>query len=147
MKRYVQQIRGKYQIYIPDKEDPIDTQLAEYINNYPERSKLRIMFMKESEGIYQFGSKRVYVRVERDRITVRVGGGYLSIDEFLDIYTPQEMDRVDRNDPMKKFSEKIAVSKTLQFQSPPRSNTKAHETIDSGDKKKRTFSPKVIRAN
>ena len=62
-------MRAKYQIYIPDNADPIDNQLAEYINNYPERSKLRIMFLKESEGIYHFGSKRVYVRVERDRIT------------------------------------------------------------------------------
>jgi hypothetical protein len=69
--------------------------------------------MKESEGVYHFGSKRVYVRVERDHITVRVGGGYLSIDEFLDIYTPMELEKVERNDPIKKFSEKVAVNKTL----------------------------------
>jgi hypothetical protein len=42
------------------------------------------MFMRESEGIYKFGNKRVYVRVEKDKINIRVGGGYLSIDEFLD---------------------------------------------------------------
>lgn len=69
MKLYVQQMRSRFQIYVPDKEDPLDTQLAEYINNYPERSKLRIMFMKEGDGVYQFGSRKVYVRVERDRIT------------------------------------------------------------------------------
>jgi hypothetical protein len=121
MKLYVSSMRAKFSIYIPDKEDPIDNQLAEYINNYPERSKLRIMFLKENEGIYHFGSRRVYVRVERDKITgmnflinlltfiVRVGGGYLSIDEFLDIYTPMELERVERNDPIKKFSEKVAV--------------------------------------
>jgi hypothetical protein len=45
-------MRAKYQVYVPDKEDPLDNLLAEYINNYPERSKLRIMFMKESEGVY-----------------------------------------------------------------------------------------------
>ncbi len=113
MKLYVQSMRAKYQVYIPDREDPIDNQLAEYINNYPEMSKMRIMFLRESSGIYHFGSRRVYVRVERDKITVRVGGGYLSIDEFLDIYTPMELERVERNDPIKKFSEKVAVSKTL----------------------------------
>ena len=26
------------------------------------------MFMRESEGIYQFGTKRVYVRVDKDKI-------------------------------------------------------------------------------
>ena len=113
MKLYVQSMRDKYQVYIPDREDPIDNQLAEYINNYPEMSKMRIMFLRESSGIYHFGSRRVYVRVERDKITVRVGGGYLSIDEFLDIYTPMELERVERNDPIKKFSEKVAVQKTL----------------------------------
>lgn len=69
MKRYVQQMRARYQIYIPDNKDPVDTQLAEYINNYPERSKLRIMFMKESEGVYHFGSRRVYVKSDKDKIT------------------------------------------------------------------------------
>ena len=69
MKLYVQQMRAKYQIYIPDRDDPIDSYLAEYINNYPERSKLRIMFFKECEGVYHFGSRRVYVRVERDKIS------------------------------------------------------------------------------
>lgn len=52
---------------------------------------------------------------------VRVGGGYLSIDEFLDIYTPMELERLDRNDPIKKFSEKVAVQKTLEFNSAERS--------------------------
>lgn len=40
---------------------------------------------------------------------VRVGGGYLSIDEFIDIYTPMELEKLDRNDPIKRFSEKVAV--------------------------------------
>jgi hypothetical protein len=71
-------------VYIPVKDDLTDKQLAEYINNYPERSKLKIMFSRESEGVYEFGTRRVYVRVDKDRINVRVGGGYLSIDEFID---------------------------------------------------------------
>ncbi len=71
-------------MYIPVKEDNIDRRLAEYINNYPDRQKLKIMFLRESEGVYEFGSRRIFVRVDQDRINIRVGGGYLSIDEFLD---------------------------------------------------------------
>ena len=67
------------------------------------------MFMRESEGIYQFGTKRVYVRVDHDRINIRVGGGFLSIDEFLDQYTPQELQRLERKDPLKRISERVAV--------------------------------------
>ena len=40
--------------------------------------------MRESEGVYKFGSKRVFVKVDRGTIQIRVGGGYLSIDEFID---------------------------------------------------------------
>ena len=69
--------------------------------------------MRESEGIYQFARKRVCVRVDKDNINIRVGGGYLSIDEFLDTYTPQELEKLERKDPLKKFSEKVAVQKTL----------------------------------
>ena len=52
MKLYVHQMRAKYQVYVPDREDPVDAMLSEYVNNFPERSKLRIMFMKESDGVY-----------------------------------------------------------------------------------------------
>ena len=94
------------------KEDFTDKKLAEFINNYPERSKLKIMFMRESEGVYQFGTKRVAVKVENHSIKIRVGGGYLSIDEFLDQYTAQEVEKLERiNSQMqvKRFSEKMAV--------------------------------------
>ena len=84
LKQYIIDLKARIAVYIPVRDDPIDRRLAEYINNYPDRQKLKIMFMRESEGVYEFGSKKVYVRVEKDKINVRVGGGYLSIDEFLD---------------------------------------------------------------
>jgi hypothetical protein len=113
LKQYVMDLKSRIAVYIPVRDDQIDRKLAEYINNYPDRQKLKIMFMRESEGVYEFGSKRVYVKVDKDRINVRVGGGYLSIDEFLDQYTPTELERLERKDPLKKFSEKIAVQKTI----------------------------------
>ena len=61
-------LKQRIAVYIPIKEDPVDKKLAEFINNYPERQKLKIMFMRESEGIYSFGSKKVYVRVDKDKI-------------------------------------------------------------------------------
>ena len=55
-------------VYIPFTDDEVDVKLAEFINNYPERSKLKIMFLRESQGVYQFGSRRIAVKVERDKI-------------------------------------------------------------------------------
>ncbi len=46
------------------------------------------MFLRESEGVYQFGQKKVFVKVEKgDRILIKVGGGFMLIDEFIDAYT------------------------------------------------------------
>ena len=114
LRNYIIDLKSRIAVYIPVKNDAVDKRIAEYINNYPDRQKLKIMFMRESEGVYQFGSKRVHVKVDKDKINIRVGGGYLSIDEFLDQYTPQELEKLERKDPMKRFAEKVAVSKTIQ---------------------------------
>lgn len=130
LKAYIIELKHRIAVYIPVEDDTVDTKLAEYINNYPERSRLRIMFMRESSGVYQFGTKRVYVKVEKDKIIIRVGGGFLTIDEFLDIYTPLEIEKLDRKSPLKKFSEKVAVQKTcvgreIREESPIRSPQRA----------------------
>jgi DNA repair exonuclease SbcCD ATPase subunit len=113
LKQYIIDLKQRIAVYIPVKEDSTDKKLAEFINNYPERSKLKIMFMRETEGVYQFGTKRVSVKVEKDNIKIRVGGGYLSIDEFLDQYTPVELEKLERKDPLRRFSEKVAIQKTI----------------------------------
>ena len=102
-------MKSRIAVYIPVKSDPVDSKLAEYINNYPDRKKLKIMFMRESQGVYEFGSRRVMVKVEKSKILIKVGGGFLSIDEFLDQYTPAELEKLDRVDPLKRFSEKVAI--------------------------------------
>ena len=84
LKSYIISLKAKVSIYLPVKADPIDVKIADYINNYPERSKLKIMFLRESSGVYTFGSKRINIKIESGKILIRVGGGYLSIDEFID---------------------------------------------------------------
>ena len=83
-------------VYTPLKGDVIDNKLAEYINDYPDRQKLKIMFIRESAGVYEFGSKRVMIKVERNKIQVKVGGGFIKIEEFLDTYTPSELEKLER---------------------------------------------------
>jgi hypothetical protein len=62
--------------------------LSKFINKYPERKNMNIMFLRESEGVYQFGQKRVYIKVEAgNKLLVRVGGGFIGIDEFIQGYT------------------------------------------------------------
>ena len=110
---YVSDLQNRVSVYIPVKNDLTDKAMGEYINNYPDRKKIKIMFMRESEGIYQFGSRKVAIRVDQDRITVRVGGGYISVEEFLEQYTPQELEKMERTNPVKRMTEKLQVQNRL----------------------------------
>ena len=69
------------------------------------------MFLRESEGVYQFGQKRVYIKIEKgDNILVRVGGGYMHIKEFMEKYTLSEVDKIERHgDVMGRFENKTYV--------------------------------------
>ena len=108
------ELRAKVAFYIPMKDDPVDQKLADFVNNYPDRNRLKIMFMRETEGVYEFGSKRLEIRLAQNKIMIRVGGGYIGIDEFLDQYTQVELEKQERRDPLKKFAEKIVIAKTVQ---------------------------------
>lgn len=69
-----------------------------------------IMFLRESEGVYQFGQRRVYIKVEKgDKILCRVGGGYISIDEFINQFMQEEKEKITRKDVTQKFRNKINV--------------------------------------
>ena len=114
LKNYIVDLKARVAVYVPMKDDPVDQKVAEYINNYPDRNKLKIMFMRDSAGVYTFGTKKVKVEVTLGKIQIRVGGGYLSIDEFLDQHTPTELEKIQRSDPLKKFSEKVALAKAVE---------------------------------
>lgn len=45
-------MQGSQVICIGHKVDKIDRHLANYINKYPERDRIKIMFLRESEGVY-----------------------------------------------------------------------------------------------
>lgn len=96
-------------VYIAHKNDSIDLHLGNWINRYPERKSMGIMFLRESEGVYRFGQKRVYLKIEKgNKIFVRVGGGFMGIEEFIQSYTPEETEKIiRRSDVLTKFTNKL----------------------------------------
>ena len=61
-------MREKTGAYIPMRDDSIDKKLADYINSLNDPSRIRVLFIRETNGVYQFGTKKVYVKVEQDKI-------------------------------------------------------------------------------
>ena len=38
-----------------------------------------------------FGSKRIQVKIVNEKLLIRVGGGYMSVDEFIEQYGKMEV--------------------------------------------------------
>ena len=102
----------KQPIYIGKSMDQIDLSLADFLNMYPEREDLKILFVRESEGVYKFGQKRVYVKIEKgNQIFVKVGGGFMNVKEFIDKYTPLEIEKIQRNSVSARYNKKLQIQK------------------------------------
>ena len=52
---------ARNQIYIGRKNDEIDQALSEYLTKC-DKDRLKIMFLRVSEGIYKFGSRRIFIK-------------------------------------------------------------------------------------
>ena len=100
--------------YIPRKNDKIDESLAEFVNHISKCEKseqMKIMFLRESEGVYKFGSKRVFIKVDKGNVQVRVGGGFMKLQDFLEEYSEGEVDKILRNDAFTRFQNQVEVHK------------------------------------
>lgn len=81
----IKRLEFEYGFYYPSvKNDSIDIELARFINSNPERPALKSLFVRVQEGVYNFGTKKCNIKIENGLLKVRVGGGYLSIEEFVD---------------------------------------------------------------
>ena len=62
----------------------------------PQHSNQKII--RIGEGTYTFGSKRIHVKVLNGKLVIRVGGGYMTIKEFLQLYTLKEIEKMRNGD-------------------------------------------------
>ena len=74
--------------YISKKTDKIDTALGKFINSQTDCDKLKILFLRISEGVYCFGKRTLNMKiVNENHILIRTGGGYIEIKEFMDKFS------------------------------------------------------------
>jgi hypothetical protein len=79
--------------------EQIDKLLTEYLaaNNHPNP------FVKMSDGAYSFGNKKVGVLVRNGSLIVRVGGGYMCIEEFIRMHVYNEINKSQEDSLDKSF--------------------------------------------
>jgi hypothetical protein len=86
-------------VYRPIASDAIDCMLADVINNTSKHnfekgttalSKAKMLFVREGEGIYTYCRKKVFMKSEGEprRLIIRVGGGFMSLEQFIEVHNP-----------------------------------------------------------
>ena len=78
--------------YRAAKGDEVDALLAQYINfaNCP------VPIKRLGNGFYLFGMKKIYAKILNGKLVIRVGGGYMIIEEFIQTYADQELHKLEK---------------------------------------------------
>ena len=62
--------------------------MADYLTNGS--YKIQIPLKRLAPGLYQFGTKKIITKVVNEKLMVRVGGGMMTIDEYIEVYGEKE---------------------------------------------------------
>ena len=77
--------------YKADLTDDVDVLLAKYINMH----NCPVPIKRLGGGYYLFGTRKIYAKIMNGRLVIRVGGGYMVIDEFIETYAEVELKKMD----------------------------------------------------
>ena len=69
--------------------DEVDSLLAYYLS----RTTLNLKIERLGGGYYMFGTKKIYCKIINGKLVVRVGGGYMGMEEFISVYGQQEVNK------------------------------------------------------
>lgn len=68
----------------------MDELLAKYINI----SNCPVPIKRLGNGYYLFGSKKIFAKIMNGKLVIRVGGGFMVIEEFIATYADAEMTKI-----------------------------------------------------
>ena len=72
--------------------DLVDQMLADYLNI----AGWRVPVKRLGGGFYLFGTRKIYAKIMNGKLVVRVGGGYMVIDEFIATYSEPEINKLEK---------------------------------------------------
>jgi chromosome segregation ATPase len=71
--------------------DDVDAMLAQFLNGV----HCPVPIKRLGGGFYMFGTKKIYAKIMHGRLVIRVGGGYMGIEEFIKSYADAELIKVN----------------------------------------------------
>lgn len=64
--------------------------MAKYLNDM----KCAVPVKRLGDGYYMFGTKKILAKIMQGKLVIRVGGGFMSCDEFITTYSDFELQKV-----------------------------------------------------
>ena len=72
--------------------DTLDKMLAHYLN----QTQCLVPIKKLGNGFYLFGTKKIYAKILNEKLVIRVGGGYMNIEEFIATHQDSELAKLSK---------------------------------------------------
>jgi Growth-Arrest-Specific Protein 2 Domain len=72
--------------------DLLDEMIGQYIN----QANCPVPIKKLGNGYYIFGTRKIYAKILNGKLVIRVGGGYMVIEEFISTYAEQELNKINK---------------------------------------------------
>lgn len=70
--------------------DDVDRMLADFLEMFG----TKIPIVRLGNGFYLFGTRKIYAKIMNGKLVVRVGGGYMTIEEFVRTYEEPELNKL-----------------------------------------------------
>ena len=88
---YVKEQNRKYKA---KKGDEVDEMISKYLGN----SEEGVVIKRMAEGRYMIGEKKVSAKILNEKLLIRVGGGYQTLEEYLKVWKQARLKRDQRKE-------------------------------------------------
>ena len=88
------------------------------------RHNCAVQIERLASGKYRFGSRNIIAKIINGKLVIRVGGGYMSVDEFIQQYGPIEMLKMQKFVDRENKRNSITGASARESISIPKSNNK-----------------------
>ena len=79
-------------VFALPKGDLLDEMIGQYIH----QANCPVPIKKLGNGYYIFGTRKIYAKILNGKLVIRVGGGYMVIEEFISTYAEQELAKMNK---------------------------------------------------
>lgn len=75
--------------------------LDELIGKYIHQANCPVPIIRLGNGYYIFGTRKIYAKIMNGKLVIRVGGGYMVIEEFINTYAEHELTKMSKINELK----------------------------------------------